>query len=91
MAANRFKAAGQKKVSWETTTAEGTLITEEKTRKASKPKRNFRSAARAIIAANRFGSFGGGGVGSSFAPLPKQCHIGLPRLFLSRAFSLADV
>jgi hypothetical protein len=40
---------------WETTTAEGALITEEKTRKPSK--RNFRSAARAVMAANRFGGF----------------------------------
>lgn len=57
MAANRFKAAGKKRVMWDETTACGALITEQKSKKPSKPKRHFRSAARAIIAANRFGSF----------------------------------
>ena len=57
MAANRFVAAGKKRVQWEETTAEGRPIvdTRSRVRKAS----HFRSAAKAVIAANRFGSFGG--------------------------------
>ena len=58
MAANRFVAAGQKRVQWERTTAEGRPIIDAPGRRPVRRSKNFRSAAKAVIAANRFGSFG---------------------------------
>jgi len=52
MAANRFVAAGQKRVIWADTTAEGQPIVDTNSRKPTR--RNFRAAARATMAMNRF-------------------------------------
>mmetsp|Transcript_5368 Transcript_5368/g.21952 ORF Transcript_5368/g.21952 Transcript_5368/m.21952 type:complete len:881 (-) Transcript_5368:97-2739(-) len=54
LAANRFVAAGQKRVIWADTTAEGQPIVDTNSRKPTR--RNFRSAARATMAMNRFKS-----------------------------------
>ena len=54
MAANRFVAAGQKRVIWADTTAEGQPIVDTNSRKPTR--RNFRAAARATMAMNRFKS-----------------------------------
>ena len=56
MAANRFVAAGQKRVIWAGTTAEGQPIVDTNSRKPTR--RNFRAAARATIAMNRFKAVG---------------------------------
>ena len=54
LAANRFVAAGQKRVIWADTTAEGQPIVDTNSRKPTR--RNFRAAARATMAMNRFKS-----------------------------------
>lgn len=54
MAANRFVAAGQKRVIWADTTAEGQPIVDTNSRKPTR--RNFQAAARATMAMNRFKS-----------------------------------
>jgi hypothetical protein len=51
LVANRFKAAGEKRVSWASNTAEGTPITNDRSTKPTR--RRFRSTATAVIASNR--------------------------------------
>ena len=66
MAANRFVAAGQKRVIWADTTAEGQPIVDTNSRKPTR--RNFRAAARATMAMNRFKS--------ATAPNHERLHYG---------------
>ena len=56
LVANRFKAAGEKRVSWANKTAEGAPITNDRSGKPTR--RRFRSAATAVIASNRFDHVG---------------------------------
>jgi hypothetical protein len=61
LAANRFVAAGQKRVQWEETTAEGRPIIDAVHRKPTRVGNRMRSAAKAIMAGNRLSTFGTGG------------------------------
>jgi alpha/beta superfamily hydrolase len=59
LAANRFVAAGQKRVQWEETTAEGRPIIDAVHRKPTRVGNRMRSAAKAVMAGNRLASFDG--------------------------------
>ena len=61
LAANRFVAAGQKRVQWEETTAEGRPIIDAVHRKPTRVGNKMRSATKAIMAGNRLSTFGTGG------------------------------
>ena len=61
LAANRFVAAGQKRVQWEETTAEGRPIIDAVHRKPTRVGNRMRSATKAIMAGNRLSTFGTGG------------------------------
>ena len=60
LAANRFVAAGEKRVQWEETTAEGRPIVDAVHRKPTRVGNKMRSAAKAVMAGNRLASFGAG-------------------------------